>query len=756
MRYGQCQWIMTTTLLLILGLALSVAFAQSEAADLAVQSRAQTAVIPVNSNLTLSAEVENRGPDDARFVSISAVLPPELVFLSSEGACTVADQSLTCAVGDLAVGETVVVHYQVRALAAGNGLSHAVSVSGAENDPDSDNNLANLILDVVIPAAVDLSLAGTIEPSQIDMGDLVTLSFTVDNPAAAPAYLTVIDLILPDSLVFETSDACVAEAARVRCRLGTVASMESLTVMLTVRAVAPGNPILLSGEITHAANDPNLSNNSVDLALIVNDPPPDSADLHLRLTPSATHWIVGEPQVMTLTLVNRGPAQTTAVLIEVELPETLVFVASEACQVVAAVVQCVLGDRPVDAAWTDTLTLIAIDTAPALTIVGRVMGQAFDPNPINNLATITAPARAAATPTAVIVTATTTVTPQVIPTATATLTPTALLLPTTNATQTPAIVVVTQPVFITALATTAGPGEADPGAGGRADGSGANPIPDGIAPSDLYGWRRHESVALIQVTGRWNLRTMANASDGAYHESRAAGALLRFPFEGDGFRVGYRSEVNGAAFQMVLDGDVVAVYDTHYATIASDLDPIRQTFVTQPQWVTPGYHVVDLICLTAGDGSAGCNIDYIEVFRGPPLPVAPTVMALPSTAVEIADVELVSAPPTRVPTVSPAPEALLSVAVLVSVDLNTNGQVDANEGVLGLTVRAVAVSNNSLLATAVTDAAGFARVRVASDDDVVLLIPVLGESFYLRNRGHHVDETWTLLLDPATVPGLIP
>jgi len=190
------------------------------------------------------------------------------------------------------------------------------------------------------------------------------------------------------------------------------------------------------------------------------------------------------------------------------------------------------------------------------------------------------------------------------------------------------------------------------------------------------------------------------------------------------------------------------------------MDPIRQTFVTQPYWVKPGYHLIDLVCMADGGGSEGCNIDYVEIFTGPPIPDAaqPTQVIVPAgeTAVVVDNVELVSAPPTLAPTATAAPASVITVDVIVSVDLNANEQVDANEGIEGITVRAVDVSDNTLLATSVSDSSGFVRLSVSTTHDVILLIPVLGESFYVRNRAQTVQETWNLLLDPANVPGLIP
>jgi hypothetical protein len=417
-------------------------------------------------------------------------------------------------------------------------------------------------------------------------------------------------------------------------------------------------------------------------------------------------------------------------------------------------VVCEVGELTVDEVYVGSVTLTTIVAAATITNVANVVGNEVDPNVVNNVGSVTLPGTdsnlATATESVVVVTATITDTPV------ATATP-FVISATAGPTQTPFQVIVTQPVFVTEAVSDTGSSSApNATASSRGGGVADDPLPDGIAPSDIYGWTRHESIELIQVTGRWFLRTMQNASDGAYHESRDTGALLQFPFEGDGFRIGYRSEVHGASFQILLDGTFLALYGTDALQIDPELDPIRQTFVTQPYWVIPGYHVVDLVCLAIGDGSAGCNIDYLEVFVGPPIPIAPTVIAVPSEAVVVEQVELVSAPPTIVPTLTAQPDAVLTIDVVVSVDLNTNNQVDPNEGVADITVRAVDVSDNRLLATAVTDAAGFVRMRVTSASDVVLLIPVLGASFYVRNRGQTVDETWNLLLDPATLPGLIP
>ena len=55
-----------------------------------------------------------------------------------------------------------------------------------------------------------------------------------------------------------------------------------------------------------------------------------------------------------------------------------------------------------------------------------------------------------------------------------------------------------------------------------------------------------------------------------------------------------------------------------------------------------------------------------------------------------------------------------------------------------------------------TDEAGFVRLQTLAQHDVVLLIPLLGESFQARVRGNDVATAWTVLIEPNNLPGLIP
>ena len=297
-----------------------------------------------------------------------------------------------------------------------------------------------------------------------------------------------------------------------------------------------------------------------------------------------------------------------------------------------------------------------------------------------------------------------------------------------------------------------------PTIGVPAGGSGRPPAGDTV-PATQYGWRRYESIDLIQVTGTWHLRTMSNASDAGYHETRTAGATLRYPFVGDGVRIGYRSTPNGAPFHIFIDGQLVTSYQTDYAFFVTHSDEPRRTYTTAPIFISGGYHVLDIVALADGEGQEAVNIDFVEIFTGPPLPApAVTPTASQTSATHITAIDLLARPPTPVPTRTPPRARIVIVDVFVAVDHNNNDTREPREGVADVPIQVVDVRRNTLLATAVTDASGFVRVQVLSAGDIVLLIPLLSASYTVR-AARNADtrpHTWELILDPAQLPGLIP
>lgn len=713
--------------------------------DLAITATTDVSVVPINSNFTYAVQVENLGADDASFVTVTDQLPLGIVFLSSPDACVITGSNVECFIGNLEAGQSLTLSYVVRTSLAGTAINNTVSVLAAETETDTANNVASTSIDVVVPESVDMALSGSVSTPRLDISEELTLNFVLTNLSSTDAYRAVVELVLPAQVEFISSEACRTTGTIIVCEAGTVASTSVQSLSLIVRALTAANPVTISAIARHLIDDPETNNNGTSLTFIINEPPPDSADLQFTMTTTRSQLVMGESLLITYTVSNLGPNVASDVFIIDDLPSDLSFISSETCTLVNNSIRCEVGNLSPNDVYIGSVSITANRVSDNIVSSASVLGSEFDPNFFNNihaLALSSIDNSIVASPSSV------------LPSPSATITATATALPAVQ-------VISTQTSPQVAPVAPAEQGETSSSETSSNPTTNIDsPLPDGVAPSDIYGWRRYESVDLIQVIGNWQLRSMSNASDGAYHESRDAGALLRYPFEGDGFRIGYRSEVNGASIQVSLDGEFVNVIESNFLAIDPDLAPLRQSFVTQPYWVDTGYHLVDLMCLADGAGSEGCNIDYIEVFIGPPIPIIaqPTVLAIPEneSVIVVSAVELVSAPPTLAPTSTAIAASVITVDVIVSADLNANDQVDANEGIEGMTVRAVNVADNSLLATSMTDASGFVRITTSTTSDVILLIPALGESFYLRNRGQALEDVWNLLLDPVNIPGLIP
>jgi len=254
----------------------------------------------------------------------------------------------------------------------------------------------------------------------------------------------------------------------------------------------------------------------------------------------------------------------------------------------------------------------------------------------------------------------------------------------------------------------------------------------------------------VQVIGDWALHRDHAASAGGYLETVSPAGTLRFPFEGEGVRIGFVAHQQGGSFEARLDDKLIAVFNTHID------EETAITLATRAVFFAPGYHVLDIKALVPDDHSQSVRIDYVEIFHGPPQPEIVATPAEPDTdvRVDLHDVQLISAPPTQIPSPTPLPDTPFTIDVVVGYDLNANGQIEPNEGVRGLSLRVVDARTNDLLASAFTDSSGFIQIQALADGDVIVIIPLLGET--LRVRRGSPTATWTLRLNAANVPGLIP
>ncbi len=113
------------------------------AADLSLGKFGFVSAVAPGDTLTYILDLTNNGPDDASGVVISDVLPMDAVFSAASPECTHAAGTVTCAVGDLALGGSV--SYSIDVVVGtppGGELINTATVSGTEADPDPADNSA--------------------------------------------------------------------------------------------------------------------------------------------------------------------------------------------------------------------------------------------------------------------------------------------------------------------------------------------------------------------------------------------------------------------------------------------------------------------------------------------------------------------------------------------------------------------------------------------------------------------------------------
>jgi uncharacterized repeat protein (TIGR01451 family) len=223
--------------------------------------------------LLYSLTVANAGPGTAAGVQLVNVLPQAVSFVSATvltdaifadgfesggvsawGAaagspCSVAGRIVTCGLGSLSAGESVLVRIDVTVGGDAAGiLTDSAAVGGTTNDPVPANDSASASTTVFAPSA-DLSLSIGDSPDPVSIGQVLTYSLRVTNlgPAAAPD-VELQDALPPEVSFVSSSGNCSVDARLVTCDLGTIAP--GANVVTTLRVLVGPDAAF---EITNAA-----------------------------------------------------------------------------------------------------------------------------------------------------------------------------------------------------------------------------------------------------------------------------------------------------------------------------------------------------------------------------------------------------------------------------------------------------------------------------------------------------------------------
>ncbi len=247
-------------------------------------------------DLTYSLSVTNNGPDDAREVLLTDILPGDAAFVSAtpnQGTCS-GSSTISCQLGMLINGAGATVDIVVTPNAGGT-LDNLAYVTSAVTDPDSNNNV--VAQRTAVAPAADLAVFMTARRQ-----DLLTYSITVTNNGPDVATDVIVRDELPADVRLSSASASQGSCSgtsTITCSLGTLGIAATATVRIVVIPVVATTFTNKTSVTSSAPLDPNVSNNTASAVTTVT-----LADFALTMQISPDPAVAGSKLTYTFTISN--------------------------------------------------------------------------------------------------------------------------------------------------------------------------------------------------------------------------------------------------------------------------------------------------------------------------------------------------------------------------------------------------------------------------------------------------------------------
>jgi len=201
-----------------------------------------------NELVTFTIIVTNSGPDDATGIVVASPIPTNFSFASSSATTGVFTPTTgRWTIPTLASGETATLIVSGRATNTTPVISTSEIIEADQVDPNSVPGNADPSEDdfarvVVTPNVIDLSVTGTIDNLKPEIGDVITLTFTVDNAGPATATGVALALTIPPGItpLFNGATQGVFDPASGLWIVGSLAPLQTETLSVQYRVDAAG------------------------------------------------------------------------------------------------------------------------------------------------------------------------------------------------------------------------------------------------------------------------------------------------------------------------------------------------------------------------------------------------------------------------------------------------------------------------------------------------------------------------------------
>lgn len=333
------------------------------------------ATVAAAGQITWTLEVSNNGPDDATGVKVEDALPAGVQFVAADAGCTEAGGTVTCLLGDLALGESTSrqVTVTVPNALADQTLVNTATVKGEQGELEKENNHSEA--KTTVGPAADLAITKT-GPAKVTAGGDIAWTLVATNNGPSTATGVTVEDTLPDGVGLTSAQPSQGTCSgSLSCALGTLAKGASAQIQVVARVPdsLQGKTLTNSAKVGGEQPDPDPGNNSASATTEIVPPPstptvvPSGFNLSLEkkfVDPSQPE--LGDVLTYSLTVANEGPATASQVKITDPLPSALEYVSATLpggkCAAKGQVVTCSLDSLAAGAKKTATLRARAVGT----------------------------------------------------------------------------------------------------------------------------------------------------------------------------------------------------------------------------------------------------------------------------------------------------------------------------------------------------------------------------------------------------------
>ena len=226
-------------------------------ADLAIVKEVSNKTPNFGDIITWTLKVTNNGPNDATGVYVTDKLPAGLIYVDSDGNYDVNTHTWT--IGDLAVGNTVVLNIRTIVNISNTTILNVATVNSTTYDPNETNNKDNNT--TKSNPIADLSVVKLVSDKTTINGNIITWTIIVKNNGPDTAVNAKAYDVLPKDLIFVESDGNYDANTHI-WTIGDLTKGASATLKIKTIVNTTNTKIVNNVHVNSSTPDSNESNNN--------------------------------------------------------------------------------------------------------------------------------------------------------------------------------------------------------------------------------------------------------------------------------------------------------------------------------------------------------------------------------------------------------------------------------------------------------------------------------------------------------------